>query len=121
MCYLINNLSLSSKRENKIKQQDYSNKNHKHRDIFIKFEQQIHIKFSLGILHNVVCHRGNYLSRKYEHYVGYILIGQVNQIKNIQWSPSNKYISFLYEKRKQVKNNDLIDINNTNRIMVSVY
>ena len=100
MCYLINNLSLSGKRENKVKQQDYSNKNHKHRDIFIKFEQQIHIKFSLGILHNVVCHRGNYLSRKYEHYVGYILIGQVNQIKNIYNEVHLTNIFLFYTKRE---------------------
>ena len=48
----------------------YSNKNHqstaistaikiiKQLDILIKLEQQIHIKFSMGILHNNVCHRG---------------------------------------------------------------
>ena len=37
-----------------MKQQEYSNKNHQWLDILIKLEQQIHIKFSMGILHNIV-------------------------------------------------------------------
>ena len=35
-----------------------SNKNNQQLNILIKLEQQIHIKFSMEILHNVVCYRG---------------------------------------------------------------
>ena len=57
MCYLINNSSLSGKRENTSKTKGvYSNENRQQLDIPVKLEQQIHIKFSKGILHKVVCY-----------------------------------------------------------------
>ena len=57
---LFNNytLALPAKDRIQVKQQEYSNKNYQQSDILIKSEQQIHIKFSMGILRNVVCHRG---------------------------------------------------------------
>ena len=59
MCYLITNLNLAfpAKDRIKVKQQEWSNKNHQQLDILIKLEQQIHINFLMGILYNVVCHR----------------------------------------------------------------
>ena len=51
-------LAFQAKERIQVKQQEYSNKNHHYLDILTKLEQQIHITFSMGILHNIVCHRG---------------------------------------------------------------